>query len=88
MEKSHVFFNGYIILQESVLKRIYAGLLVFFLTLERFCFLIMVYKTKCTNYVLLLLVITLNTLLLFVGKLCRGKKVDRKMHSLFRLENV
>ena len=87
-EKSYLFFNGCLAFRESVYKQVLAVFLAIMLFVERFCFLTMVYKTKCTNYCLLILVVFLNTVFLLVRKNQRGQKVQNKMHELFSLETV
>ena len=88
-EKSHQFFNGWLVIRQSLLMRIYGFFLMVLLFTERYCFLIMVYKTKCTNYVLLLLIIFSNTFVLFLQrKLQKGKPVEQKMHQILNFNNV
>ena len=87
-EKSHKLFGGFIILRESLLLKIYQAILLICLAIERYCFLVMVYKTKCTNYALLLVIITSNTMLLFFLKLKKEKQTTYNMHALFRIETI
>lgn len=87
-EKTYLFFGGCLAFRESVYKKVLAVILAIMLFVERYCFLTMVYKTKCTNYCLLILVVFINTLLLLIGKCKRGQKVTNKMHELFSLEMV
>ena len=86
-ERSHKLC-GFIILRESILKRIYQGILLICLSIERYCFLVMVYKTKCTNYALLLVIISANSLLLFYLKLKQEKQTTYNMHNLFRIDTI
>jgi hypothetical protein len=64
-EKDYIFFKGLIILRQSVFSQVLRILLVVFLFLERFSFIVIVYKTKCSNYVLLLTVVILNAIILY-----------------------
>lgn len=82
-EKNYSFFNGFIILRQSVLAPILTVVLLAFMILERFCFLTIVYKTKCTNYVLIVCVTLINSLILMLQMLKRRDKVQRKMHRMF-----
>lgn len=87
-EKSHQFFGGYIIMRESVLAQFYCALLVLLLFLERFCFMVVIYKTKCTNYILLFFVTVINSLILYIQKCLNQRKVSEKMHEMFDLAVV
>lgn len=87
-EKTYVFLNGCLAFRETVYKKVLASILVVALFVERYCFLTMVYKTRCTNYCLLICVVFINTLLLLVGKWRRGRKAQTRMHELFALEQV
>ena len=87
-EKSYSFFNGFIILRQSVYAVVLTLILLAFMIMERFCFLTIVYKTKCTNYVLIVFVTLINTFILMVSMLKRRKKVEKKMHFMFELETV
>lgn len=85
-EPSYQFFNGFVVLRHRVYACILTVTLLVFMFMERFCFLTIVYKTKCTNYVLILGVALVNCLLLLIQNIRRRAKVQKKMHSLFNLE--
>ena len=67
-------------MNESRFKIILALMLVYCLFAERFCFLAMVYQTQCTNYVLLMTVIFVNTFIFYLVKGIKHEKVNKKMH--------
>ena len=87
-EKDYIFFKGLIILRQSVFSQVLRILLVVFLFLERFSFIVIVYKTKCSNYVLLLTVVILNAIILYSQQLKNQKKVTDKMSHLFKINST
>lgn len=69
--------------------RIITALLVIALVMERYCFLTTVYKTKYFGYVLILIVIMLNSI--FSGLLAYTRRVgkrERKLHAMFNIERT
>ena len=74
-EPSYQFFGGFLVLRHRIYAYILALLLLVFMVTERFCFLTIVYKTKCTNYVLILFVTLINCLILLVSNIRRRAKV-------------
>ena len=63
-------------------------LLVLALFLERYCFLVTVYKTKYFGYVLILIVIFLNSVFNFLNAHLRKTKHKRRLHEMFNLERT
>jgi len=56
--------------------------------MERFCFIVSVYKAKYYGYTLILIVIFLNCIFnLFLAKL-RKKKHKKRLHEIFDLERT
>lgn len=74
-EKSHHYLGGMIVLRETVLAKFQLFQLVFLLFFERFFFMILIYKTKCTSYIMLFFVTFTNVIILLIQKKTRGKKV-------------
>ena len=69
--------------------KIYGVFLLILLSIERYCFLIMVYKTKCTNYVLIMVIIFSNALVLFIKKLFKKRNhIEQAMHHILDFDNV
>ena len=63
-------------------------LLIIALFAERYCFLVTVYKTEYFGYVLILIVILLNTIFNFCNARLRKKKNKRRLHELFNIERT
>ena len=87
-EKDFIFLNGLLILRQTKWAQVLRLLLVVFLFLERFSFIVIVYKTKCSNYVLLLTVVVLNLVVLFIMQLKNKQKVKDKMSHLFKIHST
>ena len=87
-QKSYSYFNGLVYLTEPALVKILVSFLVIFMFTERYSFLVLVYKTKCTNYILLYVITILNTVLTFVWTKLKARKVEEKMHNLFEIDQV
>jgi MFS superfamily sulfate permease-like transporter len=66
-----------------ILMSVFLGLALF---MERFCFVITVYKTKYYGYVLILIVIALNCIFNFVLSRLRREKTKKRLHELFNIE--
>lgn len=64
------------------------GILILSLIMERFCFIVTVYKTKYYGYVLILIVIFMNCLFNFVLSRLRKKKQKKRLHELFNIERT
>ena len=62
--------------------------LVLSLLMERFCFIVTVYKTKYYGYVLILIVIALNCVFNFALTRMRKKKHKKRLHELFNIERT
>lgn len=73
-------------------KKTMVALMTCFLTLslimERFCFIVTVYKTKYYGYVLILIVIMLNCIFNFALTRLRKKKQKKRLHELFNIERT
>ena len=64
------------------------GFLVMSLFMERFCFIVTVYKTRYYGYVLILIVILLNCIFNFALTRMRKKKQKKRLHELFNIERT
>ena len=64
------------------------ALLVLSLVMERYCFIVTVYKTKYYGYVLILIAILLNCVFNFVLSRLRRKKQKKRLHELFNIERA
>ena len=65
---------------------IMTSLLMVSLIMERYCFIITVYKTKYYGYVLILIAIFLNCVFNFLLSRLRKKKQKKRLHELFNIE--
>ena len=63
-----------------------AAILVCALFLERYSFIVSVYKTKYYGYSVILIVIFLNTIFSGLLAIVRKKKKDRRLHHMFNIE--
>ena len=76
-------------LKKTTMVRVMTLLLVVSLFMERYCFIVTVYKTKYYGYVLILIVIFLNCLFNFVLSMVRRKKKQKKrFHEIFEIERA
>ena len=75
-------------LRKSSLTILVTVFLVLSLLMERFCFIVTVYKTKYYGYVLILIVIFLNCIFNFVLMRLRKKKQTKRLHELFNIERT
>ena len=70
----------------------YICILLLFLTaslfVERYCFAVMVYKTKTFNYILVLLVVFLNTVFLYLIAKIRQNKHMKRMHEIYDIDRA
>lgn len=66
----------------------FAGILAFSLFLERFCFVVTVYKTREHGYVLILCVAFLNSMFALFQSLIKKKKHKRKLYEYFQLKKT
>src|SRR4051794_11128197 len=71
--------------RKLLLATIFLVLALFF---ERFCFLVTVYKTKYFGYVLILLVIFLNSVFNFFNVRLRKTKHKKRLHEMFNIERT
>ena len=65
---------------------IMTSLLMVSLIMERYCFIVTVYKTKYYGYVLILIAIFLNCVFNFLLSRLRKKKQKKRLHELFNIE--
>lgn len=79
-EKSYVLLRGLFVVRQSILAVILLVILCILMFLERYFFMILIYKTKCTNYILLFFVTFINTFILCCQKAQMESKVQQKMH--------
>lgn len=63
-------------------------LLAIALFMERYCFVVAVYKTKNYGYVLVLTVIFFNSLFLFLISKLRKKKHKKRLHELYNVDRT
>lgn len=76
-------------LKKTTMITVMTILLVVSLIMERYCFLVTVYKTKYYGYVLILVVIGLNCLFNFVLSILRKKaKHKKRLHEIFDIERT
>ena len=75
-------------LRRSTLTLLVTGFLMLSLLMERFCFLVTVYKTKYYGYVLILIVIALNCIFNFALTRMRKKKQKKRLHELLNIERT
>ena len=75
-------------LKKSSLTLLVTAFLVLSLLMERFCFIVTVYKAKYYGYVLILIVIFLNCIFNYVLMQLRKKKVTKRLHQLFNIERT
>ena len=76
-------------LKKTTMITVMTILLVVSLIMERYCFLVTVYKTKYYGYVLILVVIGLNGLFNFVLSILRKKaKHKKRLHEIFDIERT
>jgi phosphate starvation-inducible membrane PsiE len=66
------------------------GLLAFAIFLERYCFIVTVYKTKYYGYVLILVVVAMNCVFNFIITYIKPKKSasQKHMHEVFNLKRT
>jgi len=63
-------------------------LLVLAILVERFCFLVAVYKTKYYGYVVILIVIFFNSIFNYFNARLRNTKHKRRLHEMFNIERT
>lgn len=66
----------------------FTGILALSLFLERFCFIVIVYKTKEHGYVLILWVALLNSLFSLLNSMIKKKKHKRKLYENFQIRKT
>ena len=75
-------------MRKRTLTTVVTILLTLALFMERFCFIVSVYKTKYYGYVLILLVIMVNCIFNFVLSRMHRKPVKKRLHELFNIERT
>lgn len=75
-------------LRKKTMISVMTGFLILSLLMERFCFIVTVYKTKYYGYVLILIVIFLNCVFNFALTRLRVKKQKKRLHELFNIERT
>jgi len=75
-------------MQRKTLTALVTGLLLLALFMERFCFIVTVYKTKYYGYVLILIVILLNCIFNFVLSRIKRKPQKKRLHELFNIHRA
>ena len=75
-------------LRRNQLTILVTCLLILSLLMERFCFVVSVYKAKYYGYTLILIVIFLNCVFNFVLAKMRHKKHKKRLHEIFDLERT
>ena len=72
--------------------KMYVGILLAFLVvaffMERYCFVLMVYKSKNYGGVLIMLIILFNALFLRVIKRLRQHKQQKRLHELYNIHQA
>lgn len=58
------------------------------LFLERYCFIVTVYKAKSYTFVLILIVIALHTAFNFILSRMKTKDKKKRIHEMFRIERT
>ena len=75
-------------MRKATLTLMVTGFLIMSLIMERFCFIVTVYKTRYYGYVLILIVILLNCIFNFALTKIRKKKQKKRLHELFNIERT
>ena len=75
-------------MKKGTLTALVTGFLILSLLMERFCFIVTVYKTRYYGYVLILIVIMLNCIFNFALTRLRKKKHKKRLHELFNIERT
>ena len=90
IDKETSLFFPCIRVRRSKKNQIVTGLLVLALFLERYCFIVTVYKTKYYGYILIMFVILLNAIFNgLIARLRRKKTTNTKrLHEIFNLERA
>jgi len=86
-ELTHFIFNKWVMQRRT--KFLICGVLLFLAAfLERYFFLVSVYKTKYFGYVLILCVFFLNVIFSYFNQRLRRKKHKRRLHEMFNIERT
>ena len=75
-------------MRRTTLTALVTGFLVIALIMERFCFIVSVYKTRYCAYVLILIVIFLNCIFNFVLSRMQKKPQRKRLHEIFNIERA
>mmetsp|Transcript_21402 Transcript_21402/g.26340 ORF Transcript_21402/g.26340 Transcript_21402/m.26340 type:complete len:273 (-) Transcript_21402:549-1367(-) len=86
-DMSYFLFKS-IPMRKSTLTAVVTTFLVIALLMERFCFIVTVYKTRYYGYVLILIVIFLNCIFNFALSRLRKKPQKKRLHELFNIERT
>ena len=88
MDKETSLFCPCIRVKRGFKLKVVTGLLVLAVFMERYCFIVSVYKTKYFGYLLILFVIFLNVILQAIQSMLRKDKHKRMLHQMFELERT
>ena len=75
-------------MRKKTLTALVTGLLLVALFMERFCFVVTVYKTKFYGYVLILIIIMFNCIFNFVLSRLGKKPHKKRLHELFNIDRT
>lgn len=75
-------------MKRSTKVAIVTVLLILALFAERYCFMVSVYKTKFFGYVLILIVIFLNSVFNLLNVQLRKKRHKSRLHEMFNIERT
>ena len=87
-EKMTYFIFRSLKLKKSSMAGVMTFLLVASLIMERYCFIVTVYKTKYYGYVLILIAIFMNCMFNFLLSRLKKKKQKKRLHELFNIERT
>src|SRR5690554_2507888 len=88
MAKESTFLFPCFKMRRSTKIAIITVLLILALFAEMYCFLVSVYKTKYFGYVLILIVIFLNSVFNLLNVQLRKKKHKSRLHEMFNIERT
>ena len=75
-------------LKKTTMIMVMTGILILSLFMERYCFIVTVYKTKYYGYVLILIAIFMNCMFNFLLSRLKKKKQKKRLHELFNIERT
>lgn len=88
MEKETSLFCPWVRVKRGLKLKVVTIMLVLSVFMERYCFIVSVYKTKYFGYLLILFVIFLNMVLQAYQSMIRKDKHKRMLHQMFELERT